>query len=159
LFLCQNEVYIQQGQTIFALGNSIYQTIPNLRDSFFEKIDKNPNLTLAQKETIKRNALLPEIKATWTYICPKTAPRLYWPFYKPASYPANFDLQELGEKTLARVAAKVLRQQDDLCKSISDLTVVGQSSLSVVDSSTHAASIFSLANGMLSIKVCIGVLP
>jgi DNA-binding NarL/FixJ family response regulator len=46
-----------------------------------------------------------------------------------------------------------------LCKSISDLTVVGQSSLSVVDSSTHAASIFSLANGMLSIKVCIGVLP
>ena len=47
-----------------------------------------------------------------------------------------------------------------LCKSISDLTVVGfSSSLSVVDSSTHAASIFSLANGMVSIKVCIGVLP
>ena len=45
-------------------------------------------------------------------------------------------------------------------KSIPDLTVVGWSSWSVTfHSSTHAAIIFSLAKGMLSINVCIGVFP
>ena len=45
-------------------------------------------------------------------------------------------------------------------KSTPDLTVVSKSPLSVVvNSSTHAAIIFSLAKGMLSINVCIGVFP
>src|SRR5262249_2074627 len=34
----------------------------------------NPNLTVVQKETAKRDALLPEIQATWTFLCTKTAP-------------------------------------------------------------------------------------
>jgi hypothetical protein len=44
-------------------------------------------------------------------------------------------------------------------KSTCDLTVVKSSLSVVVNCSSHAAIIFSLASGMLSIKVCVGVFP
>jgi len=44
-------------------------------------------------------------------------------------------------------------------KSTCDLTVVKSSLSVVVNCSSHAAIIFSLASGMLSINVCVGVFP
>jgi hypothetical protein len=71
----------------------------------------------------------------------------------------------LGCGERARLLAQKCARQwqipfSHLYKSIHDLTIVRLSSLSsIIDSSTHAAIIFSLARGMLSIKVCIGVFP
>jgi len=59
-----------------------------------------------------------------------------------------------------KVGADSCWNTDQLYKSTPDLTVVSKSPLSVVVNwSTHGAIIFSLAKGMLSINVCIGVFP
>src|SRR5713226_9810786 len=103
-------VYVREGRTIFEFGDSEYVTDPKSRESYFDFIDKYQDLSPYQKELAKSDALLPEITGTWTYFCTPTAPNKYWPFYTPKTYAANGDLQQLGEKILARAAAKMLAE-------------------------------------------------
>jgi hypothetical protein len=105
-------IFIREGKTIFAFGESMYIRYPKSQESFFDLIDKYQDLNLHQKEAAKRDALLPEIDGTWTYFCTPTTPNMYWPFYTPKSYPANRDLQRLGERMLARIAAKMLAEPE-----------------------------------------------
>ena len=104
-------VYFEQGRTIFGFQRSIYSRSKKIREGFIKRLAGRKDLTAKQREGLTRKVMLPDLSHSITYFCAPTRSTSYWPYYNPTGNPATGDLKRLGERTLAVRADKIFLEQ------------------------------------------------
>ena len=106
--LKHDTAYIVEGRTIFEFGKSLYSRSPELRDKFAADTSKRTELSDYQKRQLIAEVLRPEIVSTISFFCASTSKNALWPFHTPNYYAPGEALRDLGERTLAGRAEKIL---------------------------------------------------
>ena len=108
LFPDLKTVFIVQGRTIFGFWKSFYVRTPGLRDKLVRDPEKRADLSAFQRQSLLDEYLRPEIVSTVSVFCAPTSSNALWPFNTPSYYVPGEALTDLGERTLAGRAEKIL---------------------------------------------------